>query len=127
MAKRPAAGGTRGGRKLGPAERIRRTAEFEEIYRTARPVHGRMCVAFIAARAEDGERRAGFIAGRRVGDAARRNRAKRVLRAAYRELKPELSEKSFRAVFIARAGCDRESSAVVLAEMRELFQRAGLL
>ena len=60
------------------------------------------------------------VAGRRVGGAVERNRAKRVLRAAWRELaRPEGED----AVLVARAGIRGAKTQDLVAEMTEMLRR----
>lgn len=59
-----------------------------------------------------GQRRLGITAGKKVGNAVCRNRAKRVIRAAYRELEPLLPE-NIDMVIVARASIAPVSSTVI--------------
>lgn len=59
-----------------------------------------------------GQRRLGITAGKKVGNAVCRNRAKRVIRAAYRELEP-LLPKNIDLVIVARAPICSVRSTVV--------------
>lgn len=72
------------------------------------------------------ERIVAFVAGRRVGGAVTRNRAKRVMRAAWRELEPTIRPGSDLA-FVARGTIRGARSGDVVVEMRELLGRAGLI
>lgn len=89
-------------------------------------MHGRALVVF-TLRSEDLVLRAGFVAGRRVGGAVQRNRARRVMREAYRRLKSLLPRRGIQLVFVARAPCARQSLAQIDREMRELLGRSGIL
>jgi ribonuclease P protein component len=64
-----------------------------------------------------------FVAGRRVGGAVVRNRARRILRAAWRELAPGALE-GFDVAFVARATIRGAKAQDLVSEMRELLQRA---
>ena len=77
-----------GGERVGPGSQrrpdfasLRSGADFTRVYRTGvrRRIGG---ITVISAAGESGSARIGFVAGRKVGTAVARNRAKRRLRAA---------------------------------------------
>ena len=72
------------------ADRLRRQADFSRVYRRGVRAGGRL-ILVVAAAAENPVRgRLGVSVGRRYDRyAVRRNRVKRVLRAAWRELGPD--------------------------------------
>lgn len=79
-------------------------------------MHGNRVVLFLAP----GSGGAAVVAGRRVGGAVERNRAKRVLRAAWRELpRPEADED---VVLVARAGIRGAKTQDLVAEMIEMLR-----
>ena len=116
----------RAGQRLGPGDRLRTGWEFRRVYENGRTIHGRRFVLFFLA-GNDLPRRAGFVAGRKVGDAVHRNRARRRLREAYRRIKARLADPGAWIVFVARKPCAEESQALLEQEMSALLTRAGLL
>lgn len=66
-----------------------------------------------------------FVAGRRVGGAVVRNRAKRILRAAWRAIDTDIGDNDV--AFVARGSIRGARSQELVGEMRELLERAGLL
>jgi ribonuclease P protein component len=67
-----------------------------------------------------------FVAGRRVGGAVVRNRARRILRAAWRELAPR-ALKGCDVAFVARATIRGAKTQDLVSEMQELLHRARAL
>ncbi len=67
-----------------------------------------------------------FVAGRRVGGAVVRNRARRILRAAWREFAPRALE-GFDVAFVARGTIRGAKTQDLVSEMQELLQRARAL
>jgi ribonuclease P protein component len=96
------------------------------VYEGGRSIHGRRFVLFFLVD-EQLPRRAGFVAGRKVGDAVRRNRARRRLREAWRRLKSRVADPGAWVVFVARKPCAEEAQTQVEQEMTALLARAGLL
>lgn len=70
--------------------------------------------------------RVGMSAGRGVGGAVQRNRAKRVLRAAIRPLLAELPQ-GYDLVLVARSAILAEKTPQVQAALRNCLARAQLL
>jgi ribonuclease P protein component len=87
------------------ARRVRRRGEFKRVFDLALRAKGRYVTVLIAPNTE-GRTRLGIVASRRLGDAVRRNRAKRLIREVFRQ-SPHLP---------ARQGFD-----VVVIPRRELF------
>jgi len=77
-------------RRSGRSGRLTRSAEFERVYRRGRRLSGRYVVLYAFPREpRDAPPRLGVVAGKRVGSAVTRNRAKRLLREAFRALGDE--------------------------------------
>ena len=66
---------------------------------------------------------AAFVAGRRIGGAVLRNRARRILRAAWRELANEV-EDGYDVVLVARNAIVGARTQELLAEVGKLLSRA---
>ena len=87
-------------------------------------VHGSLVVLYVAP--SGGPARAGFVAGRRVGGAVIRNRARRLLRVAWRAVAPEVRE-GHDIVLVARAAIREAKAQDVIADTGRLLVRAGVL
>ena len=69
---------------------------------------------------------AAFVAGRRIGGAVLRNRARRILRAAWREVEDKV-EDEYDVVVVARAAIVGARSQDLVAEVEELLSRAQVI
>ena len=69
---------------------------------------------------------AAFVAGRRIGGAVLRNRARRILRAAWREVEDKV-EDGYDVVVVARAAIVGARSQDLVAEVAELLSRAQVI
>jgi ribonuclease P protein component len=79
-------------------------------------------VAFVAP----GSGTVAFVAGRRVGGAVERNRARRILRVAWRELAPRVRE-GYDIALVARVAIRGAKAQDLVAEMSELLTRARVM
>ena len=95
--------------------------QFREVYQSGKSIHGTLMTLVSLSRCPD-HGRVAFVAGRKVGPAVRRNRAKRLLRESFRSQPPSVRERAWR-VWIARPGCGTATLDNVSAEMRDLLKR----
>ena len=73
-----------------------------------------------------GPTEAAFVASRRVGGAVARNRARRIMRAAWRELRAQVAA-DFEVVFVARPDIQGAKTQDLEQEMRDLLRRMKAL
>lgn len=85
-----------------PIETITKRADFLAAARAHRQGSKAMMVQARRRGGDDGAIRVGFTCSKKVGNAVTRNRAKRRLRAAARELLPELGRPGYDYVLIGR-------------------------
>jgi len=101
-----------------PRQRLRTRAEFDRVFRRGQRLDGRL-FTLVAAPNRGETDRLGLAVARRVGPAVRRNRAKRLLREAFRRL-TRGSREAFDLVVVAKPEI---VSAGLVAVQRELEQR----
>ena len=89
--------------------------EIEEILDTSAPHRARSVLVF----ERPGSGRLAVIAGKRVGGAVQRNRARRVLRAAWATLAPTAADRDV--VLVARDAIVGARSQDVAGEMRSVM------
>jgi len=87
------------------ARRVRRRGEFQRVFDLSVRAKGRYLTVLVAPN-EAGTTRLGIVASRKLGDAVRRNRAKRLIRQIFRQTRS----------LPVRPGVD-----VVVIPRRELF------
>ena len=110
---------------LTKGERITQGHEYKQVIRSGHVISRDTFRAHLLI-GEGLQRKAGFIAGKTVGNACNRNRAKRLLKETYRRLKPSLRSDGFRIVFISKLRTAHASQAEVNSEMNLAFRRYGL-
>lgn len=98
---------------------------FDETYAQGNKRVGRLMVLWLRA-GEGASLRLGVVAGRKVGDAVARARARRRLREVYRRNRAGL-EGAVDVVLVARAPLTRAPWETVVGEFLELAKRAGVL
>ncbi len=96
---------------------MRKRAEFERIQKGGERVHTAHFVLILARQAEPGPARLGITASRKIGGAVVRNRAKRLVRAAFRELS-RLFVPGVDLVVIVRKALENCGLSDVLSEWR---------
>jgi len=113
-------------RGLSKSERITRRFEYSSIISQRDITAGKYLRAFLS-KEQGAKRKAGFIAGKKVGPAVARNRARRLLKESYRRLKSELQDRGFKVVFVASPGISQARADDVEADMRRILSRMGLM
>lgn len=98
-----------------------RTRAIRRVFHDAEPVHGKRVVLFVAP----GSGEFALVAGKKIGGAVQRNRARRVLRAAIREVAPRGVE-GHDVVLVAREAIRDARTQDLITEMTELLQRGGM-
>ncbi len=87
----------------------------------------RFAVLFVCPNPDRDGLRVGVVASRRVGNAVRRSRARRLMRVAARELADRWNDRDVWAVFVARAGATEATSREVTGAIARALECAGLV
>jgi len=118
--------GLHGSNTLPKSERLQHGYQFRQVYELGRKIVGKLFVLYVVD-APTGQRRAvGVVTSRRIGGAVTRNRARRLMREAYRLNKQKLKA-NFLIVMIARSAINGKRLQDVEAELLRLFRVAGVL
>jgi ribonuclease P protein component len=102
---------------------IKSSNEISSLFKTAHKITTDSFIALSDRTNEErGPRgRVAFVAGKRLGNAPRRSRAKRLMREAAREA--GFPQQGFDVVFIARERTARSSLETVMGDMKRLSRR----
>jgi len=95
-----------------------RPEEVRRVLEGGRPHHGKRVVLFLAPGSGDWA----VVAARRVGGAVDRNRARRILREAWRRVSPQVTE-DLDAVLVAREAIRGATTQDLVSEMIDLLPR----
>ena len=104
-------------------QRLQYNRQFRHVYDNGRHYHGRLVVAYVLA--VPAAATAGIVTSRKIGNAVARNRARRLLREAYRLNQHQLRE-HFQIVMVARQSINGKTRRDVEACLLDLFRVAGL-
>jgi len=107
------------------ARRLRARADFERVRREGRSWSHRLLVLVACANALDWTR-VGVAAGKRVGSAVVRNRAKRLMREAMRQYDPRVRA-GWDLILIARVAIVPVKMQDVAAALESLLRQADLV
>ena len=102
-----------------PNERIRRRADFQHVYQSGARIHGRYATLFVLPN-QLGVGRLGIAATRKLGGAAQRNRAKRLIREVFRRNK---IAPGFDVVVVPKRELLEASLTVLETEYRQSLER----
>jgi ribonuclease P protein component len=105
--------------------RLTRSEDFKRVRRFGKS-YAHPLVVLAAQAADHAQVRVGLAAGRAVGTAVHRNRAKRLLREALRPLLPSLTP-GWDLILIARPGLASATLAEACQALEALLRRARLL
>ena len=105
---------------------LKRSWQFRTCYSRGRKVVCDYAVVFYHETTGEGLQ-FGVVASKRVGNAVKRNRAKRLLREAARGVAGELNDPNLWVVLVARSTITTHSSREVHGDIKRALTSAGLL
>jgi ribonuclease P protein component len=116
------------GRPMFPVNRpmalkvLRKNWQFRLVYRQGEKIVCENTVVFIhRPDSNQGMPAFGFVASRRIGNAVRRNRAKRLLREAARKISSDMTGMDIWVVLVAKAGILEASFSDITSELQNIF------
>jgi ribonuclease P protein component len=111
---------------VSPSEVLIRKADFQRIHSEGRALRG-PDVVVVYTRTDRPVYRYAVVASRKVGSAVRRNRAKRVLREAQRQLFGGAYLAGIDILLIAKSGAVAQTSRALRDQVESLLLRDGVL
>ena len=105
--------------------KLTRNNDFRRIYARGKSYVDSSLVTYVTKTGRD-EIKIGITAAKKVGCAVKRNRARRLIKAAYTHLEPRV-KKGYHIVFVARALTPRVKMQQVLRAMEKHLCTAGIL
>ena len=104
---------------------LRNQSDFNRVYNKGKSVGSKFVVVLFNKNNLDYSR-AAFVASKKVGNSVCRNRARRLMRAAYRNIQAKFAN-GYDIVFVARAGITETNESEVEKSMFGAVRAAGLL
>lgn len=104
---------------------LNKNREFHRVYNRGKSYVSPLIVTYVFRRKYD-RPRVGITTGKKIGKAVRRNRARRIIMAAYRELYPKIDGR-YDIVFVARGKTPYVKSQDVLQHMEKQLRKAGVI
>ncbi len=107
-------------------KKLKLNKEFKRAYGRGRCFVNSAVVTYIVKNRENGVR-IGVTTGKKVGCAVKRNRARRVIIAAFRGCLPKLNCSGYDIVFVARAKTPKMNSNKLTEVLMRQFSDAGIV
>ena len=104
---------------------LRKQSDFSRVYKQGKSKGSRFAVILYRRNGLKFTRTA-FVASKKVGNSVQRNRARRLMRAAYRAVEPNVKS-GYDIIFVARApiiGCKEPE---VEKQLKKTLENAGIL
>ncbi len=110
---------------MNKAKTLKENREFSFLYRKGKSLVTPLVVIYYKKN-KSNVNRYGITTGKKIGNAVKRNRARRIIRAAFEELAPEIKG-SYNFVFVARVKTPYVKSRDVKKAMQNKFKENNLI
>ncbi len=104
---------------------LRKQRDFSRVYKQGKSKGGRFTVILYKRNGLKFTRTA-FVASKKVGNSVERNRSRRLMRAAYRAIAPDIKS-GYDIIFVARNGIAGCMEPEVERQLRKSLEAEGLL
>lgn len=104
---------------------VKENRDFSRIYRKGKSFVSPVLVTYVIKN-RSGKLRYGITTGKKIGNAVKRSRARRVIRASYFQLYKELSP-GYDIIFVARGKTPYVKSQAVQRSMKNHLETAGVI
>ena len=104
---------------------LRKQSDFSRVYKQGKSKGSRFAVILYR---RNGLRftRTAFVASKKVGNSVQRNRSRRLMRAAYRAVEPNV-KRGYDIIFVARAAINGCKEPEVERQLKKTLEGAGIL
>ena len=104
---------------------LRKQSDFSRVYKQGKSRGGRFAVILYKRNGLKFTRTA-FVASKKVGNSVNRNTSRRLMRAAYRAIQPNVKS-GYDIIFVARAAITECREPEVEKQLRKSLEGAGIL
>ncbi len=104
---------------------LKENKEFRRLYYRGRSISSPELVTY-AMKSKLGATRYGITTSKKIGNAVKRNRARRIIRSAFAELEPRIIG-NYDFVFVARSKTAEIKTQDVLCRMEEQLKELGVI
>ena len=104
---------------------LRKQSDFSRVYKQGKSRGSRFAVILYKRNGLKFTRTA-FVASKKVGNSVQRNRSRRLMRAAYRAVEPNVKS-GYDIIFVARAAINGCKEPEVEKQLKKTLEGAGIL
>jgi len=105
---------------------LKQNSDFRRAYGRGKSYSDPALVTYVLKNNRAGVCRMGITTSKKIGNAVERNRSRRIIRAAFRELAPSIGE-GFDFVFVARSRTRQLKSTEIREIMLHQLNKAGVI